>query len=191
MITMAKTGRPPKNYPQTTEEMIVSNEARKPKKYSRREIMESHKDQISDLVGDLADRLEEAERTKRKVYLQDIDTVKDISLRYIRSCQITGTLPTLSGLALALGVNTDALFRFIRVHSETESGRWFLELKSQFANILNQSALDGSVAPIPAIFTLKASYGWRDDPEPEVRNNDGQEDLTPDAIAAKWQDLPD
>ena len=188
---MAKTGRPPKRNPQTTEEMIVSNEARKPKKYSRREIMESHKDQISDLVGDLADRLEEAERTKKKVYLQDVDTVKDISLRYIRSCQISGVLPTLTGLALALGVTSDSLFRFIRVHPETESGRWFAELKNQFANILNQSALDGSVAPIPAIFTLKASYGWRDDPEPEVQNNDGQEDLTPDAIAAKWQDLLD
>ena len=188
---MAKTGRPPNNYPMTMEQMVASNEALKPKKKSRREIIESHKDQISDLVGNLADQLEEAEKIRKKISLQDTPTVKDISLRYIRSCQITGTIPSLVGLSLALGVSPESLSQFMRLHKETESGKWFFELKGRFGDILGQSALDGSVAPIPAIFTLKANYGWRDDPEPEVRDNSNQEDLTPDAIAAKWQDLPD
>lgn len=185
------SGRYPKNYPMTTEQMIASNEALKPKRKSSRELMESHKDQISALIGNLADQLEEAEKIRKKIRLSDTETIKDISLRYIRSCQITGTMPTMTGLSLALGVAPDSLTNFIRTNKETESGKWFLELKCRFGEILGQSALDGSVAPIPAIFTLKANYGWRDDPEPEVRDNSNQEDLTPDAIAAKWQDLPD
>ena len=75
--------------------------------------------------------------------------------------------------------------------TEEESAKWLIVVKQQFGDLVNQSALNGAVAPIPAIFTLKANYGWRDDPEPEVQNNDGREDLTPDAIAAKWKDLPD
>lgn len=184
-------GRHPKNLPQTMEQMLASNEERKPKKASRREIMESHKENISSLVGDLADRLEEAERTKRLTNLNDTEAVKDISLRYIRSCQISGVLPTMAGVALALGVHTVTLASYMQRNPDTPTGRWLKELKEQFGIILNQSALEGSVAPIPAIFTLKANYGWRDDPEPEAQNNDGQEDLPPDAIAAKWQDLPE
>ena len=184
-------GRPPRSLPQTTEQMLVTNEQNKPKKYSRREMMEANKDTITALVGDLADRLEEAERCRTKISLGDAETVKAITLRYIRSCQISGVLPTMAGIALALGVSPNALVMYAKSHPESDTGKWLRMVKEHFGALLSQAALDNAVAPIPAIFTLKANYGWSDNPEPEVQNNDGQEELTPDAIAAKWQDLPE
>lgn len=179
-----------RNLPQTTEQMLMTNEMSKPKKYSRREIIEANKDTISALVGNLADRLEAAEMTER-IDIRDTETLKDQTLRYIRSCQISGVMPTMTGLALAIGYAVETVSRFMAQHPEHDSAKWLKLVKQNFGDILGQSALDGAVAPIPAIFTLKANYGWRDDPEPEVQNNDGQEELTPDAIAAKWKDLPE
>lgn len=176
--------------PQTTEQMLVTNEQRKPAHKKRREMLEANKDTVSDLVGNLAERLEEAE-VREPINLRDVHAVKSQTMLYIRSCQISGVLPTMTGLALAIGVAVETLSRFIHGHPEEESAKWLRLVKQQFGDLLNQSALNGAVAPIPAIFTLKSNYGWRDDPEPEVQNNEGREDLTPDAIAAKWQDLPE
>lgn len=170
--------------------MLVTNEQSKPAFKKRREMLEANKDTVSNLIGNLADRLEEAEFTE-KINLRDVNMVKAQAMRYIRSCQISGVLPTMAGLALAFGIAAETLSRFMSGHPEEESAKWLRVVKQQFGDLVNQSALNGAVAPIPAIFTLKANYGWRDDPEPEVQNNDGREDLTPDAIAAKWKDLPD
>ena len=153
-------------------------------------MIEANKDTISALVGDLASRLEQAE-VREKVNLRDVDTVKAQTMLYIRSCQISGVLPTMAGIALALGVSPVGLSQFERRNPDAETTKWLKTVKDHFGNLLAQAALDNAVAGIPAIFTLKANYGWRDDPEPEVQNNDGQEELTPDAIAAKYQDLPD
>lgn len=188
---MENRGRRPKNLPQTTEQMLITNEQNKPKKYTRREMIEANKDTITALVGDLADRLEEAERYKTKINLRDSEAVKDITLRYIRSCQISGVLPTMAGIALALGVTPVSLSAFMGRNPDEETSKWLKMVKDHFGALLAQAALDNAVAGIPAIFTLKANYGWRDDPEPEVQNNDGQEELTPDAIAAKWRELPE
>lgn len=180
-----------KSLPQTTHQMLVTNEQSKPKKYSRREIIEANKDTISALVGNLADRLEEAEKYDKRIDLRDTEAVKDITLRYIRSCQISGVMPTMTGLSLAIGCTVEHMSRFMAKNPDLDSAKWLRTVKQHFGDILGQASLDGAVAPIPAIFTLKANYGWRDDPEPEVQNNDGQEELTPDAIAAKWKDLPE
>ena len=168
----------------------MTNEQNKPKKYSRREMIEANKDTISSLVGDLADRLEQAE-VRERISLQDTDSVKAQTMLYIRSCQISGVLPTIAGIALSLGVSPVSLSNFMRNYPDTETTKWLKTVKEHFGTLLAQAALDNAVAGIPAIFTLKANYGWRDDPEPEAQNNDGQEELPPDAIAAKWSDLPD
>lgn len=184
-------GRPPNNLPQTFDQMVASNEERKPKMASRRAMIEANKSEISSLVSDLANRLEAQEQQTEKVNLRDTQRVKDISLQYLRSCEFTGTLPTMAGVALALGCVPVALNLFATRNPEHETAKWFRTLKSHFADLLNQAALAGDVAPIPAIFTLKASYNWNDQPEPEAKDNSDAEDLSPDAIAAKYEDLPD
>ena len=187
-------GRPPKNLPQTFDQMVASNEASKPKKSDRRSMIEANKFEIATLVGDLADRLETSERDKKdgiKINLRDSDRVKEITLKYIRSCQFTGTLPTLTGCALACGYTGNSFAYFIKNNPEHETTKWLSELKRQFGELLNQAALAGDVAPIPAIFTLKASYNWNDQPVQETVDNSEAEDLSPDAIAAKYEDLPE
>ena len=184
-------GRPPNNLPQTYDQMVASNEARKPKKSDRRSILEANKEEISSLVGDLARRLDEQERNKAKIDLRDTERVKAISMEYIRSCVFTGTLPTIAGVSLALGVAPDTLQAFGARSPTHETAKWIKTLKSHFADLLNQAALAGDVAPIPAIFTLKASYNWNDQPEQETKDNSETEDMSPDTIAAKYDDIPD
>ena len=185
------SGVKPKNYPMTFEQMTAYNEASKPKKLSRREYIESNKADISMLVGDLASRLEEKETNKDKASLKDTERIKDISLEYIRSCTVTGTLPTITGVALACGYAYRSFRAFMVKNPDHETTKWLYELKDHFAELLNQASLGGDVAPVPAIFTLKANYGWNDQPEIETKNNSEAEELTPDAIAAKYDDLPD
>lgn len=184
-------GRPPNNYPQTMDQMLATNERMKPKRPSKRDLIEANKDTISSIVGDLADRLEEAERCSKKADMRDLPTIKDITLRYIRSCQISGTVPSMAGLSLAIGITPQSMSIYMKRHPDSETTKWLKTIKEHFGDLIGQSALNGSVAPVPAIFVLKSNYGWRDDPEPEVQNNDGSEELSPDAIAAKWSDLPD
>ena len=183
-------GRPPGNLPQTFNQMVESNEARKPKKGDRRAYIEANKEQISALVGDLANRLEQSEQ-RAKINLRDTERVKTISLEYIRSCQYTGTLPTLAGVSLALGCSEASLRTFKYNNPEHETAKWLSLLVKHFGEVLGQAALDGDVAPIPAIFTLKARYQWSDQVEPETKDNSGTEELSPDAIAAKYEDIPD
>ena len=183
-------GRPPNNLPMTFDQMVASNEARKPKKSDRRAILEANKQEISSLVGSLADRLEEANR-KPKVNLQDTERVKEICIQYIRSCEFTGTLPTLAGAELALGCSPSAFKTFKYRNPNHETTKWINAMRDHFAELLGQAALDGDVAAIPAIFTLKARYNWNDQPEIEAKDNNDTEDLSPDTIAEKYDDLPD
>lgn len=184
----------PKNYPMTMEQMLASNEERKPKKLSRRELLEANKATVQNIVDGLLCQLRQNEEDARngvKISLRDTQRVKDISLQYIESCKISGTLPTVTGVALALGITTDAIVKFRSRNPDHETTKWFMSLTENFGQIMMQAALDGAVAPVPAIFTAKARYGWRDDPEPEVKDNSDTEELSPDAIAAKYSDLPD
>ena len=183
-------GRPPERLPQTFEQMVASNEASKPKKWSRREIIEANKQEISDLIGDLADRL--AEGSAAKMDIRDTERVKSITQEYLRSCQYTGTLPTIAGLSLAMGYTQEGIIKFCNRNPNHETAKFWKMVKEHFADLLNQASLAGDVAPIPAIFTLKSNYGWNDQPEPVSRNNsDDMEDLSPETIAAKYDDLPD
>ena len=185
------SGRKPNNLPQTFEQMIASNEARKPKKKSRRDYIDENKAEISMLVGDLADRLEAQEANRVKISLKDTESVKQITLTYIRSCQVTGTLPTQTGIALACGCDPYALDIFMRRNPDHSTTKWLKSIKAHFGDLLNRAALAGDVSPIPAIFTLKANYNWSDQPIQEAVDNSNTEELSPDAIAAKYDDMPD
>ena len=182
-------GRPPNNLPMTFEQMVELQEERKPKKSDRRAYIEANKEEISTLVGALANRIEASQR-KPKVDLRDTERVKEITLQYIRACSVSGTLPTIAGTCLALGVHADSVRAFRMRNPTHETSKWFVELRNQFGELLSQAALQGDVSPVPAIFTLKARYMWNDQPEIEAKDNGEAEEMSADTIAAKYEDLP-
>ena len=52
--------------------------------------------------------------------------------------------------------------RWMATHAGHETTAFLIVAREAFADSLASAALNGSVSPIPAIFSLKSQCGWRD-----------------------------
>lgn len=120
---------------------------------------EDTSDKISYLVHNATEAMT---NLPEKIALRDTETVKDVSLRYLRSCEQTGVLPSKIGLARACGMTRAAIDDFMRRHPEHETTTFLSLFCDTCAELLNNSALIGGVHPIVAIFCSKAIYKWRE-----------------------------
>ena len=156
--------RPPKNPPQTMEEMIQASEASKPAKVygGRSETLAVNDNRISQLVAGAADGMQNLLDPQKRVPLADTKSIAEITIQYVRACAESASLPTMSGLAKAIGCTRAAIYYFIKEHPEHESAKWFEDFSDTAAEVMMQAALSGTVAPVPAIFIAKARYNWRD-----------------------------
>lgn len=144
---------------------------------------------ITDLITEAAEgmaRIASAE----KVPLDNVQAVQIVTGRYMQSCAEKSMMPTMSGLAGALGYTRQGIYNYIKRHGNSETAVWLQECSDRFGEIVMQAALSGNVSAIPAIFTVKARYGWREDLDlPLVEPT---EELTANEIMEKWaKDLPD
>ena len=144
---------------------------------------------ISDLVTEAAEgmaRIASAE----KVPLDNVKEVQIATGLYMQSCADKSMMPTMSGLAGALGYTRQALYIYIKRHGNTETAAWLQECSDRFGEIVMQAALSGNVSAIPAIFTVKARYGWREDQDLPLIEA-GEKELTTEEIMERYKDLPD
>ena len=63
--------------------------------------------------------------------------------------------------------------------------------RKKFGEWTMTAALAGAAQTIAAIFLTKSRYGWSDVPEVQLKEPEVTDDETPDAIAARYEDLPD
>ena len=184
-----------KNPIQTDEEMSLSiAEGKQTRVYGgRTETAAVNDARISEIVTSLADGVENLIGDRQKVSLSDLDTIQAVTVRYIRKCSQSAALPTVSGLAKALGVSRQAIYDHIRQHPKSETAKWFEDISDSFGEAMMQAALTGTVAPVPAIFIAKARFNWRDAITIETPvDNRFEEELSPEEIAAKYADwLPE
>ena len=185
--------RPPKNPPQTDDEMALSVIQKSGlKAYRRSETIEANEKQIQKIVSVMTEGMKHKARENGKIKLSDTWAVKEITIRYMEICAENAALPTMAGLSQALGVSREALYDHVKRHPQDETSRWIRDTSDTFGEILMQSALSGTVSAIPAIFTAKARYGWREDDSGFDRSVEPLPDqATPEAIAEKYSDLPE
>jgi len=155
----------------------------------KQEASELNKAAISDLVSAAADGMDRI-ASAEKVSLSDVETVRTVTRLYMRHCAATSMLPTMSGLAGALGYTRQGIYIYIKRHPESETAHWLQDFSDKCGEIMMQAALSGNVSAIPAIFTAKARYGWKEDEQP-VMVEDDTGTLTAREIMEKYQDLPD
>lgn len=98
---------------------------------------------------------------KQKIDLNDPNMVKAVSKSYIKACADTATLPSVAGLARALGVTRSTLYFWMK-RRDTETGQWLLMCQDLFSDLLSDGALKNNVNPIVSIFLQKAQFGLRD-----------------------------
>lgn len=186
------TGRKPNNLPMTTTELAVSMQDDKRSKLYRTETMAANDARITELIENVRDGMRNVADPAQKVSLSDTSRVQQITLDYLQACSNLSTLPTMSGLAKALGMTRAALYDHMRRHPHSETTAWLEDFSDTAGEVMMQAALSGSVQQIPAIFIAKARHGYKDVLTVETPSAMRElSDVDTEAIAAKYAELTD
>lgn len=92
-----------------------------------------------------------------KIDLDNLAAVEATATRYIESCKRASVVPTILGLAAALGYSRKAVWEFITKHPESKSAQYLDALRSAFAAVLAQLGLSRNTSEAVSIFLLKNS----------------------------------
>ncbi len=122
--------------------------------------------------------------------LHDTAAVKEATARYLEECAKAGVMPGMAGLSAELGYSRQNVYHYIKKHPESDTTKWLKAVSDYFGEMMMTGALSGAVSAIPAIFTAKSRFGWREDEEPIFKDTTMPEP-TPEEIAEKWADLPE
>ncbi len=101
--------------------------------------------------------------------IKDIKQVRERMNLYLDFCKNDGVKPTVSGLALAIGVDRRTLYRW-RV-GDTRNAE-YQELIARYVNMLETyletQMVSGKINPVTGIFLAKNHFGYADKQEVEV-----------------------
>lgn len=92
-----------------------------------------------------------------KIDLDNLAAVEATATRYIESCKRASVVPTILGLAAALGYSRKAVWEFITKHPQSKSAQYLDALRSAFAAVLAQLGLSRNTSEAVSIFLLKNS----------------------------------
>lgn len=112
-------------------------------------------------------------RDRERVDLRDTESVKAVAQIYLKSCEITGLLPSKSGLARGMGYSRAGIWAFMRSNPEHRTTEFLSIMFDAFSEAVDVAAMGNTIHPIYAIFTQKAQYDLRDNapiPEPPKRS---------------------
>ena len=149
---------------------------------------------VSAIVADTAANMR-LSFTGERVPLNDIRRVIDTATDYLDVCAQAGILPTVRGVAAYLGLSRQALYDAAARNPDGALAKWLEDFSDVCGEAVMQAAMAGVVAPVPAIFTTKARYGWREPPaQYEIAAKQVGplgEEADPSEIAAKYRELPE
>ena len=178
--------RKPKLPPMTDQEMDNMNLEVVQSQLYNRDVSPSVK--VSAIVNTIGESLKDA---PERIWLDNTEAVKEICRRYIDSCCRTGSIPSKTGLARALGHSRQSLRYWCAENPNTKSAQFLQMAFDAFSEMLSSSSLSGGCQPIVGIFLLKALYGVREnEPEPDIRSDPLGPHLSAEEIAAKYALLP-
>lgn len=99
-----------------------------------------------------------------KVPLGDIERVREVAVDYMNECAESGIMPSVRGVAARLGVTRWAIYDYAHKHPGGALARWLEDFSDCCGEVMMAAALNGTVSAVPAIFTAKARYSWREAP---------------------------
>jgi hypothetical protein len=123
--------------------------------------------------------------------LSDLKAVEETTFLYMRHCQVSGSFPTVLGLAVSLGYSRQGLNKYIRLHPESQTTHFLETVKDTFADILCNSSLFRNADAATSIFILKNCAGFVDrlEIEPVQPTNPLGEEPDQRAIEARLAEI--
>ena len=130
-----------------------------------------------------------------KIDTDNADQIIDRIAQYYDYCIANDVKPDMSGLALAIGVNRQTLWKWEHgvesnkpeaVRNALKKGREINETIT--VNLMQANRLN----PIPALFLLKNNHGYKDQTDVVVTPNNPLDDLNPDDARKRYlQGIPE
>ena len=115
---------PAKRPPQTAEQMMkAETERHSSSQMYRRETMELVDERITENVHQAADELAESTEIT-PVSLVDTQRVIDLTIAYMRSCAVSSTIPSVSGLMRSMGLARSSFYDCVERHSPKETAEF-------------------------------------------------------------------
>lgn len=173
---------PKRKEPQTFPQMIEYGETTKKKsKLYKAQSAEFVDERLTNLIAKTAYELAQIADTE-PVELADTERVKERTMLYLRACQETAVIPSITGLAVSMGLSRQAVYDCIWRQSPLSTAKWLELCRDTFSDLLSNAALRNDCNSIVSIFIQKAVYGLRESVEVVARNETplGQQ---PDQIA--------
>ena len=110
-----------------------------------------------------------------KIDPQDIDAINDRIKAFFDYCSKAGLRPTVTGLAAALGVRRETVWKW--EHSGGERGELISKAKGIMEMHLEEWLHTSKTNSTGAIFALKNHFGWKDSLELTTPQKDSLADL--------------
>lgn len=176
-------GRKPKNPPMTKAEMIEAGKQRRSTRVYKAETDSLKDESISKSVRNAINDIKRADGRKR-IDLNDTVTVKAVVECYLESCAITSTLPSMTGIALALGFTRERIYGYMK-KQDTETSLFLHQVHDRMADILSENALRNNSNAIVSIFLLKSMFGYQDTTTIQLLDNSPNTELSVEDIAQR------
>ena len=169
---------PAQSFPEMVEE---AGKKKKQSKLYRAESAEFVDGRIRALISKTAAELAEIATTE-PVSLTDVEQVRERTMLYLRACQESTCIPSITGLATSMGLSRQAVYDCIWRRSPAATAAWLELCRDAFSNMLAETALRGETDKITSIFIQKAVYGLRESIEIVAK---AENPLVPDRTAAE------
>lgn len=153
---------PKRKEAQSYGEMLDTAESQKKQsKLYRAQSAEFVDERLSSLIAKTAAELAEI-ADKEPVSLTDTQRVKERTMVYLRACEESSCIPSISGLAVSMGLSRQAVYDCIWRQSPKATAEWLELCRDTFSNVLAESSLRNDCNPVVSIFLQKAIYGLKE-----------------------------
>ena len=131
------------------------------------------------------------------INIKDPQQVRDRISRFFDDCIVKSIKPTVSALALSLGISRETVYRFVRGDITTERNYpadtvSAIRKAYQMLDVLWEDyMINGQVNPASGIFLGKNHFGYRDIVDYTISPGSTASAATPEELSQKYDALPD
>lgn len=120
------------------------------------------------------------------IRITDLDGIKRRTKEYIMFCQQHCSTPTFTGLSARLGITQRTLNEWLKDSNYPETQQYLRFVKTVFADMLEQGALNGANDKIFSMFLLKSVHDYQETNKVvlEAKPNQYGEELSDEQIAS-------
>jgi len=100
----------------------------------------------------------------RPTVFQDAEELKEEVNGYFKRCEEFKKVPTISGLAVCLGISRVTLFTYRKKHKNLEIRKILMVAKGLIEANQEEGLIAGTLSAAGTIFSLKNNFDWKDKP---------------------------